>query len=208
MPYTDFSLSKAVDRFALQVEVAPLFQKITPRPPSAVLLENLSDGLPLALRGGSEKARSEFIIAPILMAVRRLHQQITIYSGVRFDVDAADDLIGEVDFLVAEGLALPILLQPPILALVEAKKQDIEVGIGQCVAQMVAAWRFNMQKNTRQNKIYGCVTTGENWQFLCLEQSNLTLDLERYTLSPTDYPITVATLLGVFDAVLQQKEEG
>ena len=138
----------------------------------------LEKGLPIAL--GSEKARSEFIIAPILLTVRDENQnRIAIYSGQRLDSDPSVGLVGECDFILTNAPALPII-QAPIISIVEAKKNDIESGLGQCAAQMVGAQRVNQREGTGIDTVYGCVTTGETWQFLRLAATTLTIDSERY----------------------------
>jgi hypothetical protein len=72
----------------------------------------------------------------------------------------------------------------PAVVLVEAKKADIESGYGQCVAEMVAAVRFNQQKGMSDLPVYGCVSNGLLWRFLKLEQQTVTIDLTDYTLNP------------------------
>ncbi|MBN3948244.1 MAG: hypothetical protein HWQ38_18060 [Nostoc sp. NMS7] len=60
--------------------------------------------------------------------------------------------------------------------IVEAKKNDIEAGLGQCIAQMVATDLFNRSSGQADIPVYGCVTTGEVWQFLQLSQKVALLD--------------------------------
>ncbi len=145
------------------------------------LPETLARGLPLALV--SEKARSEFIIAPILLALRELsNNQVAIYSGQRLDGDLQQGLVGECDFIVTNTPPLPII-QSPIISIVEAKKNDIESSLGQCAAQLVGAQRFNQRHGTNITLIYGCITTGEVWQFLKLDSDHLTIDRDRYYIN-------------------------
>lgn len=54
------------------------------------------------------------------------------------------------------------------MTIVEAEENDIEAGLGQCIAQMVAARIYN-ERSGRSGAVYGCVTTGEVWQFLRLD---------------------------------------
>ena len=116
----------------------------------------------------SEKARSEFIVAPILLAVRELsHDRITILSGQRLDVDLARRLVGECDFILARSVSVP-RLRAPLMAVVEAKRNDIDSGLGECLAQMVAAQLYNERAGEPVPTVFGCVTTGEVWQFLGL----------------------------------------
>jgi hypothetical protein len=215
MAYTEFSLERVVQEFSLQVEINPLFEKVETQPLPELLTMSLQAGISLALRGGSEKARSEFIVAPVLLALRQIsHERVTIYSGATLNADAGRGLNGECDFIVAEGIALPALLSPPILTLVEAippegaswnqeaKKQDIELGLGQCVAQMLGAMQFNKVANKAKPCIYGCVTSAEVWQFLKLEGTQLTIDSNRYILTPLEYTKSISMILGVFLNIL------
>ncbi len=204
MAYTEFSFERVVKEFDLHIEVSALFEPMPLLPLSELLRMSLEAGIPLALRGGSEKARSEFIVAPVLLAVRQIsHDRITIYSGANLNAAPELGLNGECDFLIAEGIALPALLSAPILTLVEAKKQDIELGLGQCIAQMIGAMRFNANANQQKSCIYGCVTSAEVWQFLKLEGTQLTIDSNRFVLTPLEYQNSIAQILGVFSSILK-----
>jgi hypothetical protein len=162
----------------------------------ARLREALDVGVPIALV--SEKARSEFIVAPVLLTVRLLSKgSLTIYSGQRLDVSSDEGLAGECDFILATAPPLPIL-QAPLVTIVEAKKNDIEAGLGQCAAQMLGAQRFNQQEGHTDRVVFGCVTTGEVWQFLVLEAKTVSLDTRRYYLNNVDL------ILGVFQMILNR----
>ncbi len=130
----------------------------------------------------SEKARSEFIVVPILLASGELcPTPVAIFSGQRLDVDPALGLVGECDFILAATEPVPPL-RAPIATIVEAKKNDIEAGLGQCVAQMVAARMFNQAAGRGEAPVFGCVTTGEVWQFLQLVEGTAAIDRRRYYL--------------------------
>jgi hypothetical protein len=69
------------------------------------------------LRVETEKARNEFIVAPVLLAVRELSgNRVGLFSGERFDVDSPAGLIGECDFVLTLSPAQPDLQAPAILA--------------------------------------------------------------------------------------------
>ncbi len=105
--------------------------------------------------------------------------------------------MGECDFILAVGPALPPL-HAPVMTVVEAKKNDVEAGLGQCIAQMVAARRFNEAAGRATTPIYGCVTTGETWQFLRMADRVALLDRPRYYLD------NVGRILGVLQAIYQE----
>lgn len=196
MAYRDFSFDKVKKTFQLQEQSTSLFTTVTPLAPSAWLLETLQTSLRLARSSSSEKARSEFIIAPILVELeKRNAHNLSIFSGERLDVDDETGLKGECDFILARG-AMTTTLQSPIFCLVEAKKNDIKEGLGQCVAQMLGARLFNQQENNPSSCMYGCVTTGEDWQFLKLENNIIFMDDTRYYINDLD------KLLGVLQLII------
>ena len=68
--------------------------------------------------------------------------------------------------------------------IVEAKKENLKGGLGQCMAEMVAAWKFNKEQQNDINSVYGVVTTGTVWRFLKLQEKTVTIDLNEYPLPP------------------------
>ena len=166
MAFTDFTLESVESDLGINCRVGLVFADLRPAPVPAWLTDALARGAELALL--SEKARSEFIVAPLLLAVREISGgAVSILSGQRLDVDAARQLTGECDFLLARSEPLP-RLRAPLVAVVEAKRHDIEAGLGQCIAQLVAAQVYNGRAGTEVPALYGCVTTGDVWQFLRL----------------------------------------
>ena len=177
MAYTDFTLDSVEAELGVSQRPGAIFPDLLDAPLPPWLVDQLARGMELALV--SEKARSEFIVAPILLAVRELSGgRVSILSGQRLDVDPLRRLAGECDFLLSFAEPLP-RLRPPLLAVVEAKRNDIEVGLGQCAAQMVAAQIFNERAGQPGRPVYGCVTTGEDWQFLRLDGQDLVIDPSR-----------------------------
>lgn len=163
MAFADFTLESAEAELDVTARPGPLFAGLPPVPVPPWLQDLLARRMRLGLV--SEKARSEFIVAPILLAVRDLSgDRVSILSGQRLDVGPARRLVGECDFLLALSDPLP-RLRAPFLTVVGAKKNDIEAGLGQCVAQMVAAQLFNERAGQPMAAIYGCVTTGKSGNF-------------------------------------------
>lgn len=178
MPYADFTLDAVEAQFGLTADLGDLFPGATPVPVPAWLSETLARGRAVAAMV-SEKARSEFLVAPILLGCRELVAgDLAIYSGQRLDVDPARGLSGECDYLLALTPPVP-RLRGPLVAVLEAKKSDVELGLGQCAAQLVGARLFNDRAGTPPGPLFGVVTTGEAWQFLRLEADTLTLHRPR-----------------------------
>ncbi len=177
MAYTDFTLDSVEAELGVGQRPGVLFPVLPDIIPPRWLADQLARGMELALV--SEKARSEFIVAPILLAVRELSGgRVSILSGPRFDVDPLRRLSGECDFLLSLSAPLP-RLRPPVLAVLHAKRNDVEASLGQCAAQMVAAQLFNERAGQPERPVFGCVTTGEDWQFLKLEGQELVIDSSR-----------------------------
>ena len=176
MAFTDFTLETVETELGVIPHPGIVFPNLPEATAPAWLIDGLARGMELALV--SEKARSEFIVAPVLLAVRQLSGgRISILSGQRLDVDAGRRLLGECDFILALSEPLP-RLRAPLVTILEAKKNDIEAGLGQCIAQMVAAQLFN-ERAGHSGVVYGCVTTGEDWQFLRLEGTAVIIDTMR-----------------------------
>jgi hypothetical protein len=193
MSYSDMTLEIVRSRFGITMAERALFPKPGAIPAPPWLLTTLARGNGMALV--SEKARNEFIVVPVLLTCRELTQDcFYIFSGIRFDIDAERGLKGECDFILSRTPPLPIVTAP-VAVLVEAKRQDIEEGLGQCAAQMIAARIFNEREGQPNLRIGGCVTTGETWQFLSLEKNVLTLDSQRYYINEVDKLLWIVSQL-------------
>ncbi len=183
MSFSDFDLRRAVDTFGLQEDRdSDLFAAVEPLIPSTGLREWLDDFVPVALGVNSEKARSEYIITPVLAeACRRAVGPVNVLPGVTLDVDRARGLSGFCDFVIA-GTAEYYYLRSPLLAVVEAKREDLIGGLGQCAASMVAIQEFNARDGTNMSAVFGCVTSGSVWRFLRLAGTSLSIDRQEYYL--------------------------
>lgn len=188
MSYSEFtSIIKVKQAFGLTTVEGPRFlPQITPIAPSATLTDFLANSLPVAVATGSEKARSEMIITPVLLEVRKILQQnISLFSGEDFTVDYETGLNGICDFLISRSPEM-LEIEAPAVAVVEAEKADLKTGIGQCVAEMVAMQKFNEAKGKPISVIYGSVSNGTQWRFLKLEEKIVSIDLNDYALPPVD----------------------
>lgn len=94
MDYSDFTIAQVQADFQLTIdERQTLFTTVQPVQPSALLTNFLAEYLSLAIDVNSEKARSEFVIAPVLADVRRhSNYQVSLFSGKEFNVDKAQGL--------------------------------------------------------------------------------------------------------------------
>jgi hypothetical protein len=188
MAYSDFKTVGSVKAaFGLTtIEDVQFLSHAVPVEPSEILVAILKENLPLATASGSEKARSELIISPVLVEVRRqLDRKIGLFSGEDFTVDVEAKLSGRCDFLISRS-AEQLEIEAPVVVLIEAKQADLKLGLGQCIAEMVAAQRFNQLREKPLPVIYGCVSSGILWRFLKLEGTVVTIDLTDYGITPVD----------------------
>jgi hypothetical protein len=201
MSYSDFTVGKVKQAFGIEtIEDKTFFPVLVPIIPSSTLVEVLDETLPLAVASPSEKAKSELLISPILVEVRRyLKRQVSLFSGQDFTVDVSVGLSGICDFLISRSTE-QLEIESPVIVLVEAKKADINSGMGQpatqgseetseqsvavCMAEMVAAQQFNQKAGESARTVYGCVSNGLLWRFLELDGNQITVDLKDYSLDP------------------------
>ncbi|KKD38280.1 MAG: hypothetical protein WAN66_02840 [Limnoraphis robusta] len=183
MSYSEFTLERVVKTFNLTLlEQVNLFVEIPEVECSSFLLQTLEYNVPLALAISTEKARSELIIAPILLELRRqLQDQISLFSGTEFNVAPELGLNGTCDFLISREREI-LFVRSPVVTLVEAKKENINSGLGQCIAEMIAAQLFNEREGNQIQSIYGVVTSGNIWKFLKLNKQVISIDLVEYYL--------------------------
>ena len=198
MAYSEFTLETAQKTFQLNtVRSLGLFSEIEPVEPSTYLTMGLARKASLATAIGTEKARSELIVADVLVdLLQHFDHSISLFSGIDFSIDAEKGLTGVCDFLVSLSPE-QFYLEAPIIVLVEAKNLDLKLGIGQCVAEMLAAQRFNAERENDIPIVYGASTTGVEWLFLKLEGKCLQLDMSTYTIERCD------RILGILSSMVQ-----
>ena len=199
MAFRDFSFPDVQHALGLTLAEADLFGSIPAMDLSSEFAERMRAGIDLALAINTEKARSEFIIAPVLMELRRqLGDVFGLFSGIEFDVDASRGLNGYCDFILTRS-PLQSVLTAPLVAIVEAKNDNLRTGLGQCIAAMVAAREFNAKSSVPEGSIYGVVTTGGAWKFLRLTGSALELDRREYFVAE------LGRIMGILASILQRK---
>ena len=200
MAYSNFTLGQVRKAFELEtVRKWGIFADIEPVEPSALLTAVLKRNMPFALAIGTEKAKSELIIADVLVELCvHFDNRVSLFSGIDFNVDASKELTGVCDFLVSLSPEA-FELEAPIIALVAAKNSDVKLGVAQCAAEMVAAQRFNVEQGNSIPRVYGAITSGTDWLFLKLERKTLHIDMRIYTLERCD------RILGILASMVKQE---
>lgn len=198
MAYNTFTLKDVKVRLGVSVhEARGIFAAIEPVEVSDNLQTTLRDTVPLALSFGTEKARSEMIIAPILVEVWRQRKgEMSLFSGADFNVDPERGLVGYCDFLLSTSRE-QLDIEAPLVAVVEAKKEDLNAGTPQCLAEMVAVQTFNSREGRELPMVYGAVTSGSSWRFLRLQGTRAEIDLTEYFLSD------LGRIVGIFVRMME-----
>ena len=205
MAYNKFRIEHLKEKLNLTVlNEYWLNSGLAPFPNDAILDSLLSDAPKLFL--GSEKARSEFIVTPVLQALNRKNRgRFTIFSGYEFNIDKKIELNGFCDFILAVA-ANSYVIEAPAFFVVETKKTDIDDNaIAQCAAELYAARLFNEKEGKFQKAVYGCATSGYTWLFLKLENDALCIDSRSVQLSFDNPYGVLATLQWILDQSLGNK---
>ncbi|CAK0780500.1 conserved hypothetical protein [Gammaproteobacteria bacterium] len=199
MPYSSFTVKKVQKEFGVQIiEKTELFSHIKPHDISDHLKETLLDNVSLAISINTEKARSELIIAPVLIEIRKLfNKKISFFSGIELNVDKERDLAGFCDFIISQS-SEQLFLTAPIITIVEAKNENIMSGLGQCAAEMIASKIYNEQEGVLLENIYGVVTSGNIWKFLKFQKNSIYIDLDDYSIKE------ITRIVGVLHSMIEQ----
>ena len=191
--YSQISIQELRDAFGIILETEAFLPEITNIEVPDWLRTYLNINQLSPALAKSEKAVSEMLITPILSAIKNNNLgQISLFSG---EPMTDGEITGICDFIIAAN-PKAYLPEPPILVLVEAKKQDIYAGIPQCVAEMLVAQHINKKAGVKSDVIFGCVTTGTEWLFLQLKGNHAITDPNILYFS--DLP----KILGVFQYMI------
>ena len=199
MSYSEFNLKTVKQAFNIEIEEKQsLFSGIEGLPPSDYLQETLQRNLPLALAINTEKARSELVIINVLLETQtKASRKISLFSGIDFSVDKEQGLSGFCDYILGQSEE-QLYLEAPVVAIAEAKNENITAGLGQCIAEMYAAQLFNQADNRDIPWIYGAVTTGDIWKFLKLKDKVAYIDRDMYYISELD------RILGILVSMVEE----
>jgi len=199
MPYNKFTIESVKKNFSVKIKADTiLFENIKPVKPSELLKNFLEKYSSLGSAIGTEKAKSEFIIAPILAELIEITEHsISLFSGVDFNIDEEKGLNGRCDFIISAS-PIQYMIEAPVFAVVEAKNDNINSGLGQCMAEMLAVQIFNQNENNLINQIYGVVTTGSIWRFMKLENNEIVIDNKEYFID------SLEKILGILVSIVSK----
>ena len=146
----------------------------------------------------SEAAIRENILYPILKEVFKKYDD-TLMLWANKSINYNKELSGIPDYILAKQSERgKIIFGKPLLAVVEAKKDDFAGGWAQCLLEMYTIQKINGKPEI---SVLGIVSNGDNWEFGKLENELFTENLMIYGLFPLD---TLFSALSSFFAICQQ----
>jgi hypothetical protein len=201
MAFRDFSYPSVLAKLGLTDQRADLSSAASPLPVRAEFPAFLQEGLAIAVGEVgvcTEKAKSEFIIAPLLIELRRsMGRRFSVFAGMELNVNKGRGLNGACDYILTKG-DNQHLRETPIVGILEAKNEEnSQQGLGQCIAAMFAAQLRNQKYGWCVARVFGAVTTGREWHLLELEAQTVTRDGARLRVAE----------LGQFLGVLKHRIE-
>jgi hypothetical protein len=153
--FSSFTTAEAFQELQLK-ELTPWELELPPFKPSSFLKERLRRLNNFDLT--SSEAAKELIIDALCEEVLEQHPRLKIWKAAPLQTET---LTGQLDYLVAPRMGY---LSVPLLCVVEAKKDDFEKGLAQCLVGMKAV-RWQNEQAGKLIDVYGVVTNGKAWQF-------------------------------------------
>lgn len=127
----------------------------------------------------SEAAIRENILYPILKDIFKKYDDILMLWANK-SINYDKELGGMPDYIIAKQSERgKIIFGKPILAVVEAKKDDFQGGWAQCLLEMYTIQKMNGKPEIT---VLGIVTNGDNWEFGKLEGTIFTKNEDFYTI--------------------------
>ena len=198
MAFSDFkAISEVQEKFNIKYAYNDFFG-VEAKTPSEQFLKELEFSQQHFDFLSSEGSRCEVVIFPILREIYKDYAEnygLWVKKSITYD----EILNGTPDYLVATKSELGItVVGMPLIMMVEAKKNDFELGWGQCLAEMVAAQKMN---DNPDFPLYGIVTDGIMWQFGRLVADAFTRNRTNFSLD------NLPNLFGAVDSVFKAAQE-
>lgn len=189
LPFSKFRLEDAYR--ALNLRRLMLWENphIEPRQPSTIFqsyLKRLQESFDLERSEESKK----LIIDLIFVEATTDFPNLKVWKGGALESAIAR---GNADYLITENIGY---ISTPMLCVVEAKKDDFEQGLAQCLVEMQAC-QWNNQNDGRSIEVFGIVTNGEGWKFYKLTPENQVYETPLYALE------NLPKILGLLHQIFQ-----
>ncbi|WP_448572889.1 hypothetical protein [Trichothermofontia sp.] len=190
--FSSFTYAEAFKYLGIQ-EILPWSFTVEPIAPSDFFQEHLRRMHEVFdLQSGEESKK--LLIDAICQEVLCQFRYLKIWKAASL---SDEQTTGYVDYLLARRRAY---FETPLLCIIEAKKDDFEQGLAQCLPGMKAC-QYNNQQLGQDLDIYGIVTNGEGWQFYKLTVDNVVYGSGLYATG------NLPQVLGILHYVFQQCEQ-
>ena len=189
--FSSIDVAKAMQRLNLS-ELTEWKINFVPIPPSELFQLNM-ERLKTFDTTSTERAK-ELIIDEIFK------ESLVNFSKLRAWKSAplsTDELTGAADYLLAKRQRF---VQTPLLCVAEAKRDDFEKGLGQCLAEMEAC-RWQNQQGGKLIDIYGIVTNGTGWVFYKLAKTGEVFETVPYSIA------NIEDVLGILNNIFGECEK-
>lgn len=147
-----------------------------------------------------EKSK-ELLIDAVCEEVLYPNPDLKVWKGAAL---SSDTLTGNVDYLVTDRKDY---LDTPFLCIVEAKRDDFEQGLAQCLVEMMACRWNNEQRYGDRGRfsVFGVVTNADTWRFYELMTVGSVRESLPYAIG--NLPTVLGALRLVFDQCAQHCQE-
>lgn len=160
--FSGFSLPEALKVVGIN-QLKEWHPEITPRAPSPYYQQTIAK-LKLHFDLSLSEAAKSLLIDAILLEAIKDFIELKIWKAASLQTDS---LVGTVAYLVApQGK----IYQSPFLCVVEAKNDNFEQGLAQCLVEMQACQWLN--QIYKPFEVFGIVTNAVVWQFYQLTPEN------------------------------------
>jgi hypothetical protein len=187
------------EKFGIREQDGNLFDASAPVEPTPALVEILRRARHFVLV--NERARAHRLVDPVLAEIEMLYEgKIITIPEVYMEVKDVEGLSGNPDFVISAGTMTRTV---PMIAIVEAKKHDVDPGLPQCAAELYAAYLLD---GGVPKRLYGGVTNGWDWKFLCFDGDEKRVVVDRNIYSLFELPPLLGVLRHIVDLSLAALE--
>lgn len=184
--FSEYTLAEAFEAVGI-TEPQRWLLSVPPKAPGSYFEENMRR-LEAFDTLRSEGARLLLVDAILQEAIQPYHK-LRVFKEATLRSELAG---GPVDYVVAPRAGVVTL---PIACIAEAKKDDFDKGLAQCLVTLHAAAQLNATANHLAD-VYGIVTNGTTWQFYQRLQNG-----EFYGTLPSSIG-NIEMILGILDHLL------
>jgi hypothetical protein len=190
--FSSFSMSEAYKQLGIKTLVPWVFQ-IEAFEPSDFFIKHL-ERLHRKFDLQSYEESKKLLIDAFCDEAMEGIDSLKIWKGGKIESDV---LVGNADYLIAEKQDY---LDTPFLCIVEAKRDDFEQGLAQCLVEMQACqWQNN--QTGKQIDVLGVVTNAREWIFYKLAMTGTVYESRGYISDDA------AQTLGALHYIFQECEK-